>query len=85
MSAGGSSVELDITSHTIQKYFTDERHPIVPWEHPRYQRFYVDRDEPEIALTYQWSTSFRKIKAFLDPANLAMHNHATVNPDPSIC
>ena len=78
-----SSVELDITSHAIQAYFTDERHPIVPWKHPRYQHFYVD-GEPEIALTYQWSTSFRKIKAYLDPHNLATNIQATVDPDPSI-
>ena len=81
--AGTESAELDITSHAIQKYFTDERHPIVPWKHSRYQHFYVD-GEPEIALTYQWSMSFRQIKAFLDPRNIAMHNHATVDPGASV-
>ncbi len=55
----------------------------MPWKHPRYQHFYVD-GEPEIALTYQWSTSFRQIKALLDPRNIAMHNQATVDPNPSI-
>ena len=46
-------------------------------------KFYVD-GEPEIALTYQWSTCFCQIKAFLDPRNIAMHNQATVDPNPSI-
>jgi len=78
-----SSVELDITSHAIQAYFTDERHPIVPWKHPRYRHFYVD-GEPDIALTYPWSTSFRELKAYLNPRNIAMHNQATVDPNPSI-
>jgi hypothetical protein len=62
---------------------TKDRVPIVPWEHPRYQHFYVDGD-PEIALTYQWSTTFRHIKAMLDPSNIAMHNQATIDSDPSM-
>jgi hypothetical protein len=70
ISAGsGSPLELDITLYNIQDYFKDERHLIVPWKHPKYQHFYVD-GEPEIALTYQWATSFREIKAYLDPSNI---------------
>ena len=79
-----SFVELDITSHAIQAYFTDESHPIVPWKHPRYQHFYVEASRPDIALPYQWSTSFRQLQAYLDPRNIAMHNQASIDPDPSL-
>ena len=55
----------------------------MPWKHPRYLHFYVD-GEPDIALTYPWSTSFREIKTYLDPRNIAMHNQATIDPNPSM-
>jgi hypothetical protein len=73
---------LDITSHDIKRYFTDERHPIVPWKHDRYKVYFNDKPF-EIALTYEWSTSFRDIQAFLSPKNVRMHNDASMDPNPS--
>jgi hypothetical protein len=74
---------LDITSHDIKRFFTDERHPIVPWKHDRYKGYFVDVPF-EIALTYEWSTSFRDIREFLSPQNVRLHNETAIDPNPSL-
>jgi hypothetical protein len=72
---------LNITSHEIQKYL--KAHNIVPCSHEKYSS-YFSKKEAQIALTYEWNTSFRQIRAFLNTKNVAMHNDQ-VDPDPSNC
>ena len=74
---------LNITSHDIKEYFTDPRHPIVPWKHHRYSSYFESRP-PDIALTYEWSTTFKQMRAFLDPSNIKWHNRAALDPNPSL-
>mmetsp|Transcript_4307 Transcript_4307/g.9550 ORF Transcript_4307/g.9550 Transcript_4307/m.9550 type:complete len:406 (-) Transcript_4307:980-2197(-) len=60
---------LKITSHDIKKFFQKRRiNPRV-----EYSKFYSDKP-PRAALTYEWSTTFLKIKAFLNPENIDEHN-----------
>ena len=74
---------LDIKSHDIQRYFTDPRHPIVPWKHDRYKSFFENKP-PDVSLTYEWSTSFKEIRAYLDFINIKRHNATVSDPNPSL-
>ena len=60
---------LDITSHDMQAYFLSKS--IIPKE--KYPEFFSDV-LPRAALTYEWSTTFRTVKAFLNSENIEIHN-----------
>ena len=60
---------LDITSHDMQKYFLSKG--IIPKE--KYPEYFSDV-LPRAAMTYEWNTTFRSIKAFLNPDNIEIHN-----------
>jgi hypothetical protein len=58
-------------------------HNIIPCSHEKYSS-YFSKKTAQIALTYEWNTSFRQIRAFLNSKNVTMHN-SQVDPDPSYC
>ena len=71
---------LNIKSEDIRKYF--QLKGIVPHLHPKYQEFFVHKPA-EIALTYQWSSTFREIRSFLNSANIRRHNSTSRDPNPT--
>ena len=73
--------ELNIKSEDIRKFF--QQNKIVPHLHPKYRHFFSNTP-PEIALTYQWSCTFRELRAFLSPANILRHNCNALDPNPSL-
>ncbi len=42
------------------------KHNIVPHLHPEYKRYFVDKPA-ELALTYQWTSTFRELRAGPEP------------------
>ena len=79
--SGPTEEDLGITSHELREYF--RKHKIVPWQHPRYKDFFC-AEEPDVALTYEWSTPFVRIREFLNRTNIRAHNRASrdLNPSP---
>ena len=72
---------LDIKSNDLRAYF--QKHNIVPHLHPEYKNYFVDRPV-ELALTYQWTSSFRELRAFLNPDNIRRHNRVALDPNPGL-
>jgi hypothetical protein len=60
---------LDITPHDMQAYFLSKS--IIPKE--KYPQFFSET-LPRVALTHEWSTTFRTTKAFLNSENIEIHN-----------
>jgi len=60
---------LDVTPHDLHKYFLSKG--IIPKE--KYPEFFSDA-LPRAALTHEWTTTFLKTKAFLNPENIEIHN-----------
>jgi hypothetical protein len=73
---------LNITSHHLRKHF--QNHNICPSTDPEYSHFF-SIDEPDIALTYEWSISFTHIFKCLSSGNIRAHNRAARDPNPSLC
>ena len=80
VSASGVVDELNIKSDDLRKFF--QKNNIVPYLHPKYKLFFCNT-APEIALTYQWSCTFRQLKVFLSPENVQRHNRNALDPNPS--
>ena len=70
---------LDIRSHELCRHF--KRQKIVPCLHPKYKDYFCDQP-CEIAVTYQWSSSFLEIKNFLNKENIRQHNRTALDPTP---
>ena len=62
---------LDITSHQLREYF--QKHKICPSTPPEYSHFF-NTAKPDIALTYEWSTTFARIYEYLCVDNICAHN-----------
>ena len=62
---------LNLTSHDLHRYFL--RTGTIPKE--RYPEFFSDV-LPRAALTYEWDTTFRTTKAFLNSENIEIHNNS---------
>ena len=73
--------DLNIKSEDLRKYF--QKHKIVPHQHDKYKA-YFSSTPPEIALTYEWKTTFSELRAFLSPANIRRHNSTALDPNPSL-
>jgi hypothetical protein len=54
----------------------------VPYKHPKYKKYFTDQPA-EIALTYEWTSSFRHLKTFLSKDNVRRHNRLSLDPNPS--
>ena len=77
---GDQTDDLNIKSEDLRRYF--QRHSIVPHRHPKYKT-YFSTGRPEIALTYEWKSSFRDLRACLSPDNIRRHNRTALDPNPS--
>ena len=71
---------LDVKSSDIRAFF--QKHKIVPYKHPKYKKYFIDQPA-EIALTYEWTSSFRHLKTFLSKDNVRRHNRLSLDPNPS--
>ena len=72
--------ELNIKSEDLRKFF--QKHKIVPHLHIKYKDYFT-HSPPEIALTYQWVSTFRELRAFLCRDNIRRHNSNAIDPNPS--
>jgi hypothetical protein len=76
---------LHVTSKDLQNYF--QKHKIVPtvWaaDHPEFKDIFLT-EEPDIALTYEWKTSFTLIFEYLKSDNISAHNRAAKDLNPSL-
>ena len=55
----------------------------MPHLHPKYKQYFVDRPA-ELALTYQWTSTFRELRAFLNQDNIRRHNRVALDPNPGL-